>query len=64
MRFDYHYLYLQKFLRDTDNPLAEDEEFIIGRADLAGEEFETLRRCGTSVAVAQESAMAVLMDGF
>ena len=44
MRFDYYYLYLQKFLRDTDNPLAEDEEFIIGRADLAGEEFETLRR--------------------
>lgn len=63
MRFDYYALYLQKFLRDTDNPLADDEEFIIGRADLAGDEFETLRHCGASVACAQESAMAILMDG-
>lgn len=40
-----------------------DKEFINGRADLAAEEYENVRRDGASVAVAQESAMAVLMNG-
>ena len=64
MEFDYYALYLQKFLQDTGNDLMDDEEFISSRADLAAEEYENVRRDGASVAVAQESAMAVLMEGF
>ncbi|MBQ7424233.1 MAG: DUF1896 family protein [Prevotella sp.] len=60
---DYYKLYLQKFLQDTGNDLMNDEEFISSQADLAAEEYENVRRDGASVAVAQESAMAVLMDG-
>ena len=63
IRFDYYSLYLLKFLQDTDNNLMNDKEFINGRADLAAEEYENIRRDGASVAVAQESAMAVLMNG-
>lgn len=64
IRFDYYSLYLLKFLQDTGNDLKNDEEFINSRADLAAEEYEDMRRDGASVAVAQESAMAVLMNGF
>lgn len=64
IRFDYYSLYLLKFLKDTGNDLMNDKEFISSRADLAAEEFENVRRDGASVAVAQESAMAVLMNGF
>ena len=63
IRFDYYRLYLQKFLKETGNDLMDDEEFLSSRANLAGEEYENVRRDGASVAVAQESAMAVLMDG-
>ncbi len=63
MVFDYYSLYLLKFLRDTDDPRKDDEEFISTRADLAAEEYENVRRDGVSVAVAQESAMAVLLEG-
>lgn len=63
IRFDYYSLYLLKFLQDTDNVLMNDKEFINGRADLAAEEYENVRRDGASVAVAQESAMAVLLNG-
>lgn len=63
IRFDYYSLYLLKFLQDSGNDLMSDEEFINGRADLAAEEYENVRRDGASVAVAQESAMAVLMNG-
>lgn len=41
----------------------DDEEFLSSRANLAGEEYENVRRDGASVALAQEAAMAVLMDG-
>ena len=58
---DYYRLYLLKFLRDTGNDLMNDEEFISSRADLAAEEYENIRRDGASVAVAQESAMTVLL---
>ena len=61
---DYYRLYLLKFLQDTGNDLMNDEEFISSRADLAAQELEDMRRDGASVAVAQESAMAVLMEGF
>ena len=60
---DYYRLYLLKFLRDTDDPHKDDEEFISSQADLAAEEYENVRRDGASVALAQEAAMAVLMDG-
>ncbi|MCR5712644.1 MAG: DUF1896 domain-containing protein [Prevotella sp.] len=50
-------------MRDTDDPRKDDEEFISTRADLAAEEYENVRRDGVSVAVAQESAMAVLLEG-
>lgn len=61
---DYYRLYLLKFLQDTGNDLRNDEDFISSRADLAAQELEDMRRDGASVAVAQESAMAVLMEGF
>ena len=64
IRFDYYSLYLLKFLQDSGNDLMNDKEFINGRADLAAEEFENVRRDGASVSMAQESAMAVLMEGF
>ena len=63
IRFDYYSLYLLKSLQDTGNDLMNDKEFISSRADLAAEEFENVRRDGASVAVAQESAMAVLLNG-
>ena len=64
IRFDYYSLCLLKFLQDTGNDLMNDKEFISSRADLAAEEFENVRRDGASVSMAQESAMAVLMNGF
>lgn len=63
IRFDYFRLYLLKFLRDTDDPHKDDEEFISSQAELAAEEYENVRRDGASVVIAQESAMAVLMNG-
>ena len=60
---DYYRFYLQKFLKETGNDLMDDEEFLSSRAELAAEEYENVRRDGASVAVAQESAMAVLMNG-
>ncbi len=60
--FDYYSFYLLKFFRDTDDPRKDDEEYISSRADLAAEEYENVRRDGASVAVAQEAAMAVLLD--
>ena len=63
IKFCYYSLYLLKFLQDTDNDLMDDEEFISSRANLAGEEYENVRRDGASVALAQEAAMAVLMNG-
>lgn len=63
IKFCYYSLYLLKFLRDTGNDLMNDEEFISSRANLAAEEYENVRRDGASVAVAQESAMTVLLEG-
>lgn len=60
---DYYRLYPQKFLKETGNDLMDDEEFLSSRANLAAEEYENVRRDGASVAVAQETAMAVLVNG-
>jgi len=62
--FNYYALYLKKYLIDTDNPLADDAEFINDRADLAGQEYENNRLSGLEVFQAEELAMEVLMSGF
>lgn len=59
---DYYALYLQKYLTDTGDKRKDDEGFISSRAELAAQEFEDMRRGGASVPVAQESAMAVLLN--
>lgn len=59
---DYYALYLQKYLTDTGDKRKDDEGFISSRAELAAEEYEDMRRGGASVAVAQESAMVVLLN--
>ena len=62
--FNYYALYLKKYLIDTDNPLADDAEFINERADLTGQEYENNRLSGLEVFQAEELAMEVLMSGF
>lgn len=60
----YYRLYLKKYLVDTNDPRKSVDDFIESRADLAAQEFEDMRRDGASVSMAQESAMAVLMEEF
>lgn len=60
---DYYALYLQKYLSDTGDKRKDDEDFIGSRADLAAQELEDMRRDGAPVLMAQESAMAVLLNG-
>ena len=62
-QLDYYALYLQKYLTDTGDKRKDDEDFISSQADLAAQELEDMRRDGASVSMAQESAMAVLMEG-
>lgn len=58
---NYYALYLKKYLRDEEDPRANDEEFISGRADAAAANFEECRLQGMSVDQAQESAISLLM---
>lgn len=60
---NYYALYLKRYLRDEDDPRANNEEFISGRADAAAAHFEECRLQGMSVDQAQESAMSMLMEG-
>lgn len=60
----YYSLYLLGYLKETENPLAEDAEFINARAELAGQEFENNRLLGLEAYQAEEFAMEVLMAGF
>ena len=62
--YTYYSQYLINYLRDTDNPLANDAEFIEARAELAAEEFDSNCLCGMEAFQAQEFAMEVLMAGF
>ncbi len=62
--FSYYSQYLINYLRDTDNPLANDAVFIEARAELAAKEFESNLSCGLEAFQAQEFAMEVLMAGF
>ena len=61
-RVSYYELYLKKYLQDIGHPKSDDQEFITMRADAAAEEAEKSARQGLSVAQAEESAMAVLLD--
>lgn len=60
---NYYALYLKKYLRDEEDPRANDEEFISGRADAAAANFEECRLQGMSVDQAQECAIKVLTHG-
>lgn len=60
---NYYALYLKRYLRDEEDPRANDEEFISGRADAAAAHFEECRLQGMSVNQAQESAISILMEG-
>lgn len=64
IEFDYYGLYLLKYLQEENDPRQTDDDFINSRAEAAAEEFELASREGMSVAVSQERAIAVLMDGF
>lgn len=58
---NYYALYLKKYLRDEEDPRANDEAFISERAESAAAHFEECRLQGMSVDQAQESAMSLLM---
>ena len=63
--FENNYLvnYLLTKLNENDDPRARDEEFVIGRVELAAAKFEANRKDGYPADAAHESAMQVLMDG-
>lgn len=60
---NYYALYLKKYLRDEEDPRANNEAFISERAESAAAHFEECRLQGMSVDQAQESAMSILMEG-
>lgn len=60
---NYYALYLKKYLRDEEDPRANDEAFISERAESAAAHFEECRLQWMSVDQAQESAMSILMEG-
>ena len=61
--FSYFSLYLKNYLTDAGDVRKDDDEFINARGDMAAGVLEGERRSGSSAEQAQESAMAVLMDG-
>ena len=64
-KFENNYLvnYLLTKLKENDDPRARDEEFVIGRVELAAAEFEANRKDGYPADAAHESAMRVLTEG-
>ena len=62
-RISYYSLYLKQYLQDIGHPHKDDEEFITMRADAAAEEGEKSTRQGMPPALAEEQAMAVLLEG-
>lgn len=58
---NYYALYLKKYLRDEEDPRANDEAFISERAESVAAHFEECRLQGMSVDQAQESAISLLM---
>ena len=61
--FTYYALYLKKYLTDAEDTRKDDDDFINARSDMAAGVLESERRSGSFAEQAQESAMAVLMDG-
>lgn len=59
----YYALYLKSYLSENGDDRATDNSFIEERADYAALEYENRRLSGSTVDEAQESAMAVLMEG-
>lgn len=59
----YYRLYLKDFLRQQDDPRAEDEEFVQSRCDRAEEVYEQGRCEGLAVWQAQERAIRTLTVG-
>lgn len=57
----YWYLYIKKYLKDSDDPRFLDEEFMRDREDAAVETFCSNRNHGDSVNEAWEKSMQVLM---
>ena len=62
-RLSYYSLYLKKYLQEVGHPQKDDDEFITMRADAAAEEGEKSARQGLPPALAEEQAMAVLLEG-
>lgn len=62
-RLSYYSLYLKKYLQEVGHPQKDDDEFITMRADAAAEEGEKSARQGLPPALAEEHAMAVLLEG-
>lgn len=63
MEMDDFRLYLQSHLRDHRFPEADNEQFIMFRADSAYNAFIAYRLEGRSVDMARELAMRILLDG-
>ena len=64
-KFENNYLvnYLLTKLKENNDPRARDEEFVIGRVELAAGEIEARRKDGYPADAAHESAMQVLTEG-
>lgn len=63
MEMTYYRLYLKDYLRQQDDPRADDEEFVQSRCDRAEEVYEQGRRDGLAVWQAQERAIRTLTVG-
>ncbi len=59
----YYRLYLKDFLRQQNDPRADDDEFIRARSDRAEEAYEQGRREGLAMWQAQERAIRTLTTG-
>ena len=60
----YYKLYLMRYLRDIGNPSYKDSDFVSARVDAAMDEYERMRLGGADVHQAQESSLAILLEGF
>lgn len=60
----YYKLYLLRYLRDIGHPSYLDSDFVSARVDSAMEEYERICLGGADVHQAQESSMAILLEGF
>lgn len=59
---NYYSLYLEKILLDNDLAKRYGNPFVEARSEQASECYELMRRNGSTVEQAQESAMALLLQ--